>query len=950
MAKTGSMQFSSAQSGRNVIVTVKGIITTTGSSYQQSTNSGTYDIRNSSSSGTLLKSGSFNTSAPKESTTTLFTDTYTVSCNDYGTPTYSTIYASYNYHDWCTASGTYSVPSIAGVTRTISYNANGGSGAPSSHSYTLASSGSTNLSSTKPTRTGYTFLGWSLSSTATSASYSAGQAWSRANNSNYTLYAVWKANYAYIYYNINGGRLTNSSYGLSTYNWITYGGSLGFHTINYGASTDPYNASTFGLVRDGYTFAGWKVYSTGTVLDQNTSYASTVYASYTSASTTTANSSGIECYLHAQWTPNNYTLTVECTLGAHVGISGDLTVATTSGQPLSKTYTVTYGQSLTYWFAVSDGYILTEHSVGGTSISTGQAITVTGNMTFKVSAIRKPGCILPYLGYDVGLPDGYSALHYLESDGTQYIDTGYKPTSEKLRIVLDFEKTSVASSVSLFGSEYNPSSGSRQWSIVPHGSSAISHYVGNTSAIVATTVAANQRHLLDCQADNGTLSSILDGEISTSTYSGSLLKSLSIFLFANNIDGTAKQFTCAKYYSAKIYDNDVLVRDFVPCTDSSGTLGMYDLVNDVFYGNYGDGDTFNTYDYNTACKLGKPIRDGYTFKGWDVSSTLFDGSTYYDLGRTYMYTDMLSYNLWAYMDDWSDYTSSMRLLSCTESGGFNIEHNTEGCFNFGVYNSGVGYTDATTNVTCASLVSGWHMFSFTFDSSNAKAYIDGELVATSDTFSSGKIGYHASNTVFIGAETTGIAGKDGGAHFIGEIKKLQFANTAWDADTIAKMYSGEDDMYTTHIVLHDADVTATWERDAVDISYDANGGTGAPETQVKDIGTDLILSDVVPTRLRHTFIEWNTSVDGTGQSFQPGNTFSIDDNTVLYAIWRLDDDCIKLFRDGTIEAIHFEQVSTVVKHFGKGGYVYATEFVEHESTDILFAKDGKCYAKDFRQC
>ena len=78
-------------------------------------------------------------------------------------------------------------------TYTITYNANGGSGAPSSQNYTYSNSGTITLSSTKPTRAGYTFLGWSLSSSASSASYYAGQQWGRHNANNYTLYAVWKA-------------------------------------------------------------------------------------------------------------------------------------------------------------------------------------------------------------------------------------------------------------------------------------------------------------------------------------------------------------------------------------------------------------------------------------------------------------------------------------------------------------------------------------------------------------------------------------------------------------------------------------------------------------------------------------------------------------------------------------------------------------------------------------
>ncbi len=75
-------------------------------------------------------------------------------------------------------------------TYTITFNANGGSGAPSSQSYTYNASGSITLSSTKPTRSGYNFLGWSTSSSG-SPSYSAGGSFSTSVTSNTTLYAVW---------------------------------------------------------------------------------------------------------------------------------------------------------------------------------------------------------------------------------------------------------------------------------------------------------------------------------------------------------------------------------------------------------------------------------------------------------------------------------------------------------------------------------------------------------------------------------------------------------------------------------------------------------------------------------------------------------------------------------------------------------------------------------------
>ena len=77
---------------------------------------------------------------------------------------------------------------------TITYKANGGSGGPSSQSYKYAPNGNIYLSSDRPSKTGYTFMGWSESPSATSASYSPGQWWGTHNANNYTLYAVWEKN------------------------------------------------------------------------------------------------------------------------------------------------------------------------------------------------------------------------------------------------------------------------------------------------------------------------------------------------------------------------------------------------------------------------------------------------------------------------------------------------------------------------------------------------------------------------------------------------------------------------------------------------------------------------------------------------------------------------------------------------------------------------------------
>lgn len=106
-----------------------------------------------------------------------------------------------------------------------------------------------------------------------------------------------------IAYHPNGGTTTLPK---NDYGWIKYNNKVYFHTLIHGEKDDPYNASTLGLTRTGYKFSGWKVYSTGTILDQNTEYHSTTYAHYNDKNKTTANTKEVTCYLYAQWTPDNY--------------------------------------------------------------------------------------------------------------------------------------------------------------------------------------------------------------------------------------------------------------------------------------------------------------------------------------------------------------------------------------------------------------------------------------------------------------------------------------------------------------------------------------------------------------------------------------------------------------------------------------------------------------------
>lgn len=167
-----------------------------------------------------------------------FTGTYSISGNGSATKTISVTFRNFNNDngDSATKAVSFNVTVPAWTSYKITFNANGGTNAPSAQ--TKWKNQALTLSATKPTRTGYSFLGWSTSSTATSATYSAGATIeASALNANTTLYAVWKANTYTVSYNANGGT------GAPSNQTKTYGTTL---TLS---ATKPTRAN--------YNFKGW---------------------------------------------------------------------------------------------------------------------------------------------------------------------------------------------------------------------------------------------------------------------------------------------------------------------------------------------------------------------------------------------------------------------------------------------------------------------------------------------------------------------------------------------------------------------------------------------------------------------------------------------------------------------------------------------------------------------
>ena len=86
------------------------------------------------------------------------------------------------------------------------------------------------------------------------------------------------------------------------------------------------------------------------------------------------------------------------------------------------------------------------------------------------------------------------------------------------------------------------------------------------------------------------------------------------------------------------------------------------------------------------------------------------------------------------------------------------------------------------------------------------------------------------------------------------------------------------------------------------VSYNANGGSGAPASQTKTTNNNLTLSSVKPTRVGYTFQGWGTSSSATTATYQPGGTYSNNKSITLYAVWKINKVNIKFSTNsGTVQ-------------------------------------------------
>ena len=342
----------------------------------------------------------------------------------------------------------YAVWQAAAVTTyTVTFNANGGTGTMAAQTFTSGVAQA--LTANAFTKTGYTFLGWSTSSTATTATYTDKQ--SITITANTTLYAVWKANTYTVTFNANGGTgtmanqsftydiaqaLTANAFTRASYTFLGWSTSSTATTATYtnsqsvsnltatnGATvtlyavwqlippTVTFNANggtgtmanqifTSGVAqalaanaftRTGYTFQGWATTATGAV-----AYTNGQSISITSSIT-----------LYAVWKANTYTVAFNANGG--------------SGTMANQAFTYDIAQALTANAFTRAGYMF----LGWSTTSTATTATYTNSQSVSNLTATNAATVTLYAVWQTAakltnnrLSDGWTHVIYLKPDGT----------------------------------------------------------------------------------------------------------------------------------------------------------------------------------------------------------------------------------------------------------------------------------------------------------------------------------------------------------------------------------------------------------------------------------------------------------------------------------------------------------------------------------------------------
>ena len=763
---------------------------------------------------------------------------------------------------------------------TIHYNANSGSNAPTDQTKTYGQALS--LSSSKPTRNGYTFLGWNTKADGTGTDYASGANYTHdQDGGTVTLYAKWTPWKHVLHYNKNVPTSSTSQ---------TVSNMPVDQTKTFGQLM---TISNLVPTRKGYTFAGWYTQSNGTG------------TKYNPGSNYAADQNGGTVNLYAKWTPWTYKIKYD------KNVSSSSSSQAVNNMPEDQSKTQEINVILSDNKPTRNGYIFNGWQVNGTGMiyQPGATFSQDGDSngaTITLKAKWTPWKHTVHFDKNVPASSKSQTVSNIPSDVTKTFDqkltlNSTKPTRKgysfkEWNTKADGSGTSYAAG-GTYDQDHNGGTVTlyaiwTAWThTVTYNKNVPSNAPSNTTAV--TNLPGNQTKTYEKNLTLSTTKPSRTGynfvEWNTQADGkGTSYKSGSVYSYDRDSNGG----TVTLYAIWTPWKHTVTYNKNVPASSKSQTVNSL------------PGNQTKIYDQTLTLSNNTPTRTGYAFKEWNTQA---DGKgTSYQKGASYTYnrtSDGGTVTLYAIWTSWKHTVHYDKNVSSTSSSqtvsnmpsdqtkvyetnlvlstskptrngyiftGWNTAANGSGT----AYAAGGNYQyDRSSDGGTVTLYAQWTAWKHT-------VHYDKNVPSTSSSQTVNGIPTDQTKTFDQKLTLSATKPTRNGYIFSGWNTKANGSGTAYAAGV---EYKHDQNGGT-------ATLYAQWTPWKHTVHYNANGGdqNSVPTDQTKTFDQAMILSDKKPTRHGYNFVRWNTKADGTGTSYEVKGNYNHDQNggtVTLYAIW-----------------------------------------------------------------
>jgi uncharacterized repeat protein (TIGR02543 family) len=761
---------------------------------------------------------------------------------------------------------------------------------------------------TSPTRSGYTFSGWSTTSSGSTIVFP----YAHNQSDNFMIYAIWTV---------------DASYFIVTFNSGGGSGSMADQVAN---SATNLSLNTF--TRTGYSFAGWYTEPNG----KGTPYADGASFAFTSNTT-----------LFATWIFTGYVVSfdtqggnslnqVVLNNGSSISTPTEPTKSgstfsgwsvTNSGSTLTFPYTpATFSDLTLYAIWITPPFTVTFDSNGGTAVAN-QSTTAGGTLT-EPSAPTKSGYI--FMGWTK--KDGDPAVNFPFTHGASSNFTLYAIWINSYTITFDSRGGNSVSPITVLigASTAAPTPPIRDtytfngwWTEVSGGTQIVFPYTPSENITLRAQWLPNFFSVVFDSQGGSVLNSIqlsTNSLIDTPTASirsgyrllgWSLDKAGSLINFPYNPNNAPTQ----------LFAIWQLITNVTVTFESNGGVGS--MVSQV-------ANSSRTLSVNTY------TRSGFSFTGWNTSAN-GSGTAYLDSATYDFSEDLTLYAIW--VANAVPPSISVQPQSATKISGQSVTFSVSatasdgGELSYQWYIGGLTISGATSSTLTIDNVSSGNAGDYTVvvtNTLNATTATETSSVATlavtERTYSviytapdkeGGSVpvdsaGPYAFNSIITLPGNTG------------SLIRGSYVFVGWRTATDATVRGANSNFS----VIEDTTFIAVWT-EIYQVSFNANGASGS----MSDLnGPSVTIPSSTFTRTGYTFSGWNSSADGSGFPVSVGITVPVTEDVILYAQWSASTLTIT-YSAGTggsgsapttpLSVTYGQTFTTPANTFTRSGYTFA---------------------------